>query len=92
MNNCDFKDEFLFYRLLKTITSSDIFEIYRYIFLIEHGLKWENVGVVCTDGAPSMLGSKSGFQQMVKNVSPQAIGVHCIIHRQVLASKSLPKI
>ena len=46
---------------------------------------------LCTDGAPSMLGSRSGFQQMVKNVSPQAIGVHCIIHRQVLASKSLPK-
>ena len=28
---------------------------------------------------------------MVKNVSPQAVGVHCMIHCQVLASKTLPK-
>ena len=38
-----------------------------------------------------MLGCRSGFQQMVKNVSPQAVGVHSMMHRQVLASKTLPK-
>ena len=28
---------------------------------------------------------------MVKNVSSQAVGVHCMIHHQVFASKTLPK-
>ena len=39
-------------------------------FLKEHELKWESVGGICTGVAPSMLGCRSGFQQMVKNVSP----------------------
>ena len=86
VNNSDFKDEFLFCKPLETTTKSiDIFEKMG-LFLKEHGLKWENVGGICTDGAPSMLGCRSGFQQMVKNVSPRAVGVHCMIHRQVLAS------
>ena len=90
IHNGDFKDEFLFCRPLETTTKSiDVFEKIG-SFLKEHGLKWENVGGICTDGAPSMLGCKSGFQQLVKKVSPQAIGVHCMIHRQVLASKTLP--
>ena len=86
VNNSDFKDEFLFCKPLETTTKSiDIFEKMG-LFLKEHELKWENVGGICTDGAPSMLGCRSGFQQMVKNVSPRAVGVHCMIHRQVLAS------
>ena len=45
---------------------------------------------VCTDGAPAMLGCRSGFQTLVKQVSPRTTGIHCTIHRQVLASKTLP--
>ncbi len=37
-----------------------------------------------------MLGSKSGFQKRVKEVAPNAKGVHCMIHRFALASKTLP--
>ena len=37
-----------------------------------------------------MLGSKSGFQKRVKEVAPNAMGVHCMIHRFALASKTLP--
>ncbi len=50
----------------------------------------ENCCGVCTDGAPAMLGSKSGFQKRVKEVAPNSKGVHCIIHRFALASKTLP--
>ena len=53
-------------------------------------LQWENVCGVCTDGAPVMLGSKSGFQSRVKKLAPQAKGIHCMIHRYALASKTLP--
>ncbi|XP_068204590.1 zinc finger BED domain-containing protein 5-like [Palaemon carinicauda] len=37
-----------------------------------------------------MLGSKSGFQSRVKKLAPQAKGIHCMIHRYALASKTLP--
>ena len=43
-----------------------------------------------TDGAPSMLGQKSGFQAYLKTVSPNATFVHCFIHRFALSSKTLP--
>uniref|UniRef100_UPI00358DE3FE protein FAM200C-like n=1 Tax=Myxine glutinosa TaxID=7769 RepID=UPI00358DE3FE len=45
---------------------------------------------VCTDGAPSMLGSKSGFVTLVKKKNPDVITTHCLIHREALASKTLP--
>ena len=38
-----------------------------------------------TDGAPAMLGRKSGFQARVKAVSPSS--VHCFLHRFALAAK-----
>jgi hypothetical protein len=61
---------------------SDFFESER--------LSWDKVCGVCTDGAPTMLGSKSGFQTKVKAIAPQARGVHCMIHRYALACKTLP--
>ncbi|XP_068227879.1 zinc finger BED domain-containing protein 5-like [Palaemon carinicauda] len=39
-----------------------------------------------------MLGLKSGFQSRVKKLAPQAMGIHCMIHRYALASKTLPAI
>ena len=45
---------------------------------------------VTTDGALTMLGSRSGFQTLVKQRAPLAIGVQCFIHREALASKTLP--
>ncbi|XP_042230543.1 SCAN domain-containing protein 3-like [Homarus americanus] len=36
------------------------------------------------------LGSKSGFQKRVKEVAPNAKGIHCMIHHFALASKTLP--
>ena len=38
-----------------------------------------------------MLGCRSGFQRLVINTSPKAIGTHCMIHRQVLTTKTLPQ-
>ena len=37
-----------------------------------------------------MLGCHSGFQALVKRKAPKSKGVHCMLHRQVLASKTLP--
>ena len=43
-----------------------------------------------TDGAPAMLGRKSGLRARAKAVSPSVICVHCFIHEFALAAKFLP--
>ena len=53
-------------------------------------LNWKNVCSVCTDGAPAMIGARSGFARRVKELAPGATSVHCMIHRQALASRTLP--
>ena len=59
-------------------------------FFKKNQLDWGNL-IGCTiEGAPSMLGRKSGFQAHVKAVSPRVISVHCFIHRFALCTKVLP--
>ena len=43
-----------------------------------------------TDGAPAMLGSKSGFRALVQRKTPNVLFTHCFIHREASASKTLP--
>uniref|UniRef100_K7GBQ1 DUF4371 domain-containing protein n=1 Tax=Pelodiscus sinensis TaxID=13735 RepID=K7GBQ1_PELSI len=86
----DFKDEFLFWKTLDTTTKAqDVMEIVNNFFEV-HGLDWVNLMDITTDGAPAMLGSRSGFQTLVKQRALMVTGVHCFIHREVLASKTLP--
>ena len=49
-------------------------------------LKWENLCSVCTDGAPAVIGARSGFGKRVEELAPGATSVHWIIHGQTLAS------
>ena len=53
------------------------------------GLSWENVSGICTDGAPAMLGSRFRFLKLAKKHNPNIVGIHWMIHRQALASKTL---
>ena len=53
-------------------------------------LFWENLLGCCTDGAPAILGTKSRFPARVEKQNPNTKGVHCMIHRHALASKTLP--
>ena len=46
---------------------------------------------VCTDGCLSMQESKKRFVTFVLQENPDALVVHCMIHREVLAFGSLPK-
>uniref|UniRef100_K7F692 DUF4371 domain-containing protein n=1 Tax=Pelodiscus sinensis TaxID=13735 RepID=K7F692_PELSI len=81
----DFKDEFLFCKTLDTTTKAqDMMEIVNNFFEV-----WSGLGVT-TDGAPAMLSSRLGFQMLVKQHAPMVTGVHCFIHREALASKTLP--
>jgi len=60
------------------------------LFFETENLFWNNVCECCTNGTPAMMGSRSGFQVHLKNRSPNVKCTHCMIHRQALASKTLP--
>ena len=68
-----------------TTEEKDIFDI----FFKKNGLHWKNLVGCTTDGAPSMLGCRSGFQSYVKAVSPNVTSVYCFIHRLALCTKVL---
>ena len=84
------KEELLFCSALDTNTkASDVMEKVDHFFN-ENGIAWKNLCGVCTDGAPALLGSKSGFRALVQKKTPNVLFTHCFIHREALASKTLP--
>ncbi|XP_029656849.1 protein ZBED8-like [Octopus sinensis] len=54
------------------------------------GLLWQNLSACTTDGAPAMLGCNSGFRGRVQSVNPNVKHLHCMLHRYVLAVKTMP--
>ena len=59
-------------------------------FFKKNDLEWSKLVGCTTDGAPAMLGRKSGFQSYVKAVLHKIIFTHCFIHRFALCAKVLP--
>ncbi|XP_073524942.1 protein FAM200C-like [Phyllobates terribilis] len=84
------KEEFLFCKPLTTTTKAADVKKLVDDFLRDNNLSWDMVSAVCTDGAPVMLGRKSGFGALVKADAPHIIVTHCILHRHALATKTLP--
>ncbi len=81
--------DLLFCKYVQTrATADDLFKILD-SYLIEHNLKWENCLGFCSDGAPTMAGSRKGLQALIKRVAPKAQWMHCVIHREALVSKQL---
>ncbi|XP_072401099.1 zinc finger BED domain-containing protein 5-like [Diabrotica undecimpunctata] len=86
-----FLEEILFSTSLETTTKAiDIFSALE-DFLIINELPWEKLIGICNDGAQAMTGCRSGFIEFAKKKNPRIIGSHCIIHRQALASRTLPE-
>lgn len=84
------RQEFLFCKPLEMRTRAvDVFNKVQGFFE-EHDLDLTKIGAICTDGAPAMLGRKSGFAALVKEIIPDLEVHHCFIHRQSLAAKTLP--
>ena len=48
------------------------------------------LGSICTDGAPAMLGNRSGFAAMLKKEISELKVTHCLLHRQALTFKTQP--
>ena len=84
-------EDFLFCRPLETTTKAS--NVLRLVedFFTEENLNWAKLGRVCTDGAPAKLGVRSGFLALVKQKNPNVIGMHCIIHREALALRTMPQ-
>ena len=84
-------EEFLFCEPLKTTTKAvDVFNSIKEFFL-NHKMSLDLVGSLCTDGAPAMLGNKSGFASLVKKEIPHLTVTHCMLHHHALVAKSLPE-
>jgi len=83
------KEELLLLQeLVTTSKGSDVMKIINEYFE-KHDIMWEKLVGFCTDGAPAMLGSRSGLATLVKEKNRKVLTTHCIIHRQALASKTL---
>ena len=69
-----------------TTKGKDIFEALDNLFK-PNELDWGKLIGCTTDGAPSMLGHKSGFKAHLTAVAPNVTFVHCFIHRFALCAK-----
>ena len=80
-------NQFLCCKQLPTTTKcQDIFDEIT-ICLEKYGLSWDLCVGICTDGAPSMVGSVKGFASLVEKQNPNIVRTHCFLHREVLVSK-----
>ena len=81
---------FLLCKPLQTTTKAD--DVLRLVadFFEKHEIKWEKLRSVCTDGAPAMIGKRSGFGALLKKKVPDIIVKHCFLHRYALAAKTMP--
>ena len=55
----------------------------------QNNLSWKKCKSVTTDGAAAMQGKINGVVSKIKDVSPDCISIHCVIHREVLVAKKL---
>jgi len=68
--------------------AEDLFEIVN-DFFEEKKINWEDCIGVCTDGARAMAGKYGGLQALIWDRAPDMLWTHCILYREVLASKYL---
>ena len=84
------KGEFLFCKPLETtIRNEDVLQTVDHFFK-GNGFGWDNLMKITTNGTPAKLGSRSGFQALMKQRAPLATRDHHLIHREALTSKTLP--
>lgn len=84
------KEEILFCHPMESCTTAAAIFHEVSNFFQENQLSWDSLVGVCSDGAPAMFRLQSGFITRVKEKNPSVVGTHCILHREALASRTLP--
>jgi hypothetical protein len=88
VNDSEIQENFFCCKELpETSTGQDMFNVLS-LYLETKYLSWEKCIGICTDGAPSVIGSIRGFALMLKK-NPDIVTAHGFIHREVLVSKTL---
>lgn len=88
-DNCDFREEMLFCKAFETTTTAS--EIYNLVttYFADNNIPLASIVSCAADGAPAMMGKNNGFLKRLKNNQPSMLTVHCVIHRENLASRNL---
>jgi hypothetical protein len=58
-------------------------------YLAEHGLDWKCCVGICTDRTAAVTGVYSGVVARIREVAPYCKATHCIVHREMLATKKM---
>lgn len=83
-------DEPLLCKALESTTKGeDIFGLVE-SFYRDNNLDFKKLIGSTTDGAPAMLGKQSGFNALLKRVAPNVTTIHCMLHREALAARTMP--
>ena len=87
--NDDVREEMLFIKSLPETTRGE--DIFNHImkYFNDKGIPLTNSIHIASDGAKAITGKVKGFVSRMKAVAPHISHVHCIVHRQHLAAKSV---
>ncbi|KAK2720020.1 hypothetical protein QYM36_004059 [Artemia franciscana] len=85
----DIRENIVFCQNLQSRTTGE--ELFKVIdkFFAEGGILWDWCLSVCSDGAAALTGKDNGLMAWIRNKNPKVKWLHCIIHRQALASKRM---
>lgn len=89
IDKSEFAEELLFCKSLETTTTAS--DIYKKLkdYLDANNIPMENITSCAADGAPVMMGKKTGCLKLMKDENPEMLLVHCVIHRENLVAKNV---
>ena len=87
----DFVDEPLLCKSLEMTTKGEDIFAKMESFYNKEVLDFNKLIGSTTDGAPAMLGKYSGFKANLQQVAPYAFMIHCMIHGEALAVRTIQK-
>ncbi|XP_014776189.1 uncharacterized protein LOC106873372 [Octopus bimaculoides] len=85
----EFAEEMIFCKSIEsTTTVTDIYDKLKN-FLHVNNIPIKNITFGAAGGAPVMIDKKKSCLKLMKNENPEMLLVHCVVHRENLASKNM---